>query len=55
MHLKANNMAQSSPSLAFIYHGIKHTSPKVEASQGRSEQKDLNIQASKLMIFNQAY
>jgi len=55
MHLNTKKHGISSLSLAFIYHGIKHTSPGVETSQGRSEQTYLNTQASKPMVFNQAY
>ena len=55
MHLNTKKHGISSLSLALIYHGIKHTLPRVETSQGTSEQKYLNIQASKPMVFNQAY
>ena len=39
MHLKANKHGISSPSLAFIYHDIKHTLLKAETPQDRFEQK----------------
>ena len=48
MHLKASNMASSFPSLALIYHGIKHILPRAKTSQSRFKQACQDIEAPKL-------